>query len=145
MNEAKEQRTRRWQRPREKTVSVRAREEGGRVQGAVLRSFASTKTNEQMKVRIVVPPEVPHDTRIRIEDLVHMEIDQLKDDEQKGKQPGSGTQEPVNKQPGIGTPEPVEMKANTQRQDQRWERRSVQYLLRKRRGKARSTRGLRRI
>ena len=88
MKEAKEQRVRRWQRPRDETVSVRAREEGARVQGGpVLSSFATT------------------------------EIDQLKDDEKKGKQPGNGTQEPtkktardrdprtVNKQPGIGTPE----------------------------------------
>ena len=65
---------------------------------------------EQTGVRIVLPPEVPHDTRICIEELVDMEIDQLKDDEKKGKQPGNGTQEPVNKQPRIGTPEPVEMK-----------------------------------
>ena len=64
----------------------------------MLSSIATTETNEQKEVRIVVPPEEPHDTRICIEDLVDMEIDQLKDDEKKGKQPG------------IGTPEPVEMK-----------------------------------
>ena len=59
---------------------------------------------EQTEVRIVVPPEVPHDTRICIEDLVHIErekkgheIDQLKDDEKKEKQPGNGAQEPMNK------------------------------------------------
>ena len=58
----------------------------------MLSSFASTETNEQTEVRIVVPPEVPHDTRICIEDLVDMEIDQLiDDDEKKGKQPGNGT------------------------------------------------------
>ena len=68
MKEAKEQRVRRWQRPRDETVSVRAREEGARVQGGpVLSSFATT------------------------------EIDQLKDDEKKGKQPGNGTQEPTKK------------------------------------------------
>ena len=61
------------------TCAQSKREEGARVQGgAVLSSFATTETNEQMKVGIVVPPEVPHDTRICIEDLVDMEIDQLK-------------------------------------------------------------------
>ena len=45
--------------------------------------------SEQMDVRIVVPPEVPHDTRICIEDLVGTDIDgpdidDLKDDEKKG-------------------------------------------------------------
>ena len=48
-------------------------------------------------MRIVVPLEVPHDTRICIEDFVDIEIDQLKDDEKKGKQPGNGTQEPMKK------------------------------------------------
>ena len=52
---------------------------------------------EQTGVRIVLPPEVPHDTKICIEELVDMEIDQLKDDEKKGKQPGNGTQEPMKK------------------------------------------------
>ena len=33
---------------------------------------------EQTEVRIVVPPEVPHDMRICIEDFVDIEIDQLK-------------------------------------------------------------------
>ena len=76
MKGAKEQRTRRWQRPREETVSVRMREEGTRVQGeisaggAAHSSFASVESNGQMKVRTVVPPEVPHDTRICIEDLL---------------------------------------------------------------------------
>ena len=94
VKEAKEQKTRRWQRPREKTAAVRAREEGARIRdGAVLSSFASVETNEQVKVRIVVPVEVAHDTRICIEDLVDMEIDQLKDDEKKEKQPWNGTQE----------------------------------------------------
>ena len=75
---------------------LRAREEGARVQGAVLSAFATTETNEQMKVRMVVPPEVPHDRRICMEDLVDMEIDQLRDDEKKGKQPGNGTPEHVS-------------------------------------------------
>ena len=44
-----------------------------------------------------MPPEVPHDMKICIEDLVDMEIDQLKDDEKKGKQPGNGTQELMKK------------------------------------------------
>ena len=97
MKEAKEQRTRRWQRPREETVSVRARRKGARVQGgAVLSSFATAETNEQMEEKKVTL-EVPHDTRICIEDLVDMEIDQLRDDEKKGKQPGDGTQEPKKK------------------------------------------------
>ena len=46
-------------------------------------------SSEQTEVRI--------DTRICIEDLVDMEIDQLKDDDKRGKQPGNGTQEPVKK------------------------------------------------
>ena len=55
------QRTRRWQGPRE---------EGARVRGTVLSSFASTAaTNEQREARIVVPAEVPRDTGICIEDL----------------------------------------------------------------------------
>ena len=59
----------------------------------MLSSFASTaETNEQTKVRIVVPPEVPHDTRICIEDLVAMEIDQSKDNE-KERKTARGTQE----------------------------------------------------
>ena len=57
---------------------------------------------EQTEVRIVLPPEVPHDTRICIEDLVDIErvkkgheVDQLQDDEKKGTQPGIGTPGPV--------------------------------------------------
>ena len=96
--EAKEERVRRLQRPREKTAAVRAREEGARIQeGAVLSSFATADTNEQTEVRIVVPPKVPHDTRFCIEDLVDVEIDQLRDYEKKGKQPGIGTPEPSKK------------------------------------------------
>ena len=60
--EAKKQRVRRWQRPREETVSVKTREEGARARGRV-----------------------------------RGEIDQLKDDEKKGKQPGIGTPEPVER------------------------------------------------
>ena len=43
---------------------ARTREEGARAQrGAVLSSFASTaETNEQKKVKTVVPSDVPHDT-----------------------------------------------------------------------------------
>ena len=63
----------------------------------MLSSSATAETNEQTKERTVVPLEVPHDTRICIEDLVDMEIDQLRDDEKKGKQPGDGTQEPQKK------------------------------------------------
>ena len=33
----------------------------------------------QTQQRIVVPPEVPHDTRISIEDIEDMEIDQLRE------------------------------------------------------------------
>ena len=47
-------------------------------------SFAkSTKTNEQTKVKIRVPPEVPHDTRICIEDLVDTDVDEPDVDKQK--------------------------------------------------------------
>ena len=93
---AKDQKTRRWQKPREKTAAVRAREEEARIQeGAVLSSFATIEVNQQMKVRLVVPPEVPHDTRICIEDLVDMEIDQSKDDEKrKENSQGSGPKNP---------------------------------------------------
>ena len=87
MKEAEEEKTRRWQRPRQEAVAVarrdkeRTREEGA-LQGAVLCSFAkSTKTNEQKKVRFVVPPEVPHDARISIEDLVYTDIDESDVDE----------------------------------------------------------------
>ena len=92
------ERVRRWQRPREKAVLQGTKEEGARVQEKVLSSFASTaETNEQKKVRIVVPPEVPHDTRNCIGDLVDTETDQLRNYEKKVKQPGAGTQEPVKK------------------------------------------------
>ena len=103
----------------------------------VLSSFATTETNEQTKVKIRVPAEVPLDTRICVEDVDESEIDidQSKDNEKKGKQPGNGTQEPKKENsqgPGPGPrtreqtardrdQEPVETKAN----------------LRNRRGKAR--------
>ena len=62
-----------------------------RLGGAALSSFATVEMDaqtkkrqrvispEQTEVRIVVPPEVPHDTRICIEDFVDMDIDQLKE------------------------------------------------------------------
>ena len=47
-------------------------------------SFAkSTKTNEQTKVKIRVPPDIPHDTRICIEDLVDTDVDEPDVDKQK--------------------------------------------------------------
>ena len=68
----KEQRVRRWQRPREETTPVRTREEGARDQeGAVLSSFATTETNEQLKKAREWDPKNP-----------------------RRKQPGIGTQEP---------------------------------------------------
>ena len=109
---AKEQRTRRWQRPREKTAAVKTREEGARIQeGALLSSFATAETNEQTEVRIVEPLEAPHDTRICIEDLVdtdidESDIDELRDDK-KRKQPGNGTQEQMR----TGTQEPLNKRA----------------------------------
>ena len=88
----------RWQRPRE---------EGARDQ--VLSSFATAGTGEQTKVKIWVPAEVPRDTRICIEDVNEsdMDIHQSKENEKKGKQPGTGTQGPVKKIDGEGTQEPV--------------------------------------
>ena len=74
-----EQRMRRWQRPR--------REEGARDQEATHCSSTTVKMNAQIKKRqpvirstpterrIVVPPEVPHDTRICTEDLDFDESD----------------------------------------------------------------------
>ena len=62
------------------------REEGARVQGevssggAVLSSFVSVDMNAQTKQRMVVPPEVPRDTRISIADFVDMDIDQSKEE-----------------------------------------------------------------
>ena len=62
-------------------------------------SFATAETNEKTEVRIVVPAEVPHDTRTIIEELVYtdadesdMDIHQSKENEKKGKQPWNGTQ-----------------------------------------------------
>ena len=99
---SKEQRVRRWQRPREETVSVRTRE-GARVQGeissrgaahsssATVEMNAQTKkrqtviSTEQTEVRIVVPPEVPHDTRICVEDLVDKEINQLREEKRSAR------------------------------------------------------------
>ena len=69
----------------------------------MLSSFAKPdKTNEQTKRSTVVPLEVPHDTRICIEDLVdtnfdESDVDELRD-EKKAKQSRAGTQEPVKKQ-----------------------------------------------
>ena len=61
----------------EETTPVRKKEEVARSRGAMPSSFAkSTKTNEQTKVKIRVPPEVPHDTRICIEDLVDTDVDE---------------------------------------------------------------------
>ena len=73
-----EQKTREWQRPRARTpAQQRTKEEGARSRRAVLSSFAkSTKTNEQKKVRVVVPAEVPHDMRKCIEDLVDTNFDE---------------------------------------------------------------------
>ena len=63
----KSQRVRRWQRPREKRQTV--------------------ISPEQTEVKIVLPAEVPHDTRICIEDFVDIErekkgheIDQLREE-----------------------------------------------------------------
>ena len=79
-------------------------EEGKLVRGAVLSSFATAETKEQKKVKIVVPPEGPHDARISIEDLVYTDADesdmyihQSKENEKKAKQPKNGTQEPKKK------------------------------------------------
>ena len=60
------------------------------------------------EVKIRVPAEVPRDTRICIEDVDEsdIEIDQSKEHEKKGKQPGTGTQEPLNKQTRTRTQEP---------------------------------------
>ena len=94
----KEQRVRKWQRPREETESVRTREEGAQVQGeissggvahsssATVEMNAQTKKRqtmispEQTEVRIVVPSEVPHDMRICIEDLVDTDIDDSREE-----------------------------------------------------------------
>ena len=79
----------------------------------MLSSFATAETNEQTKVKIRVPAEVPRDTGISIEDLVYTDVDesdveihQSKENEKKAKQPGTGTQGPLNKQTGNGTQEP---------------------------------------
>ena len=57
-----EQKTREWQGPRAGTpAQQRTKEEGARSRRAMPSSFAkSTKTNEQTKVRFVVPPQVPN-------------------------------------------------------------------------------------
>ena len=74
----------------------------------------------RQKKRVVVPPEVPHDTRICIEDLVtnfdESDVENLRD-EKKVKQPGAGTQEPVKKQPARGSdPRTLERKEQCQLQ-----------------------------
>ena len=95
----KEQRVRRWQRPREETTPVKTREEGARARGRVRGRTAIRP--EETKQRIVVPPEVPHDTRICVEDLVDIDesdVDQLRVYEKIVKQPGAGTQEPVKRE-----------------------------------------------
>ena len=78
----KEQRVWRWQRP-----SVKTREEGARDQEATHSSSATAKMSAQTKERhtvisttpteqrVMVPPEIPHDTRICIEDLGFEESD----------------------------------------------------------------------
>ena len=82
-------------------------------------SFA--KSTEQTKVRVVVPPEVPHDTKICIEDLVDTNFDESDvenlRDEKKLKQPGAGTQEPLKKQPAsLSDPRTLERKEQCQLQ-----------------------------
>ena len=85
-HQKEQQRMRRWQRPQ--------REEGARDQEATHSSSTTFEMNAQTKKRqtvisprpterrIVVPPEVPHDTRICIEDLDFDESDsdELRDD-----------------------------------------------------------------
>ena len=56
----------------------------------MLSSFASTEMNEQTEVGIVEPPEVPHDTRICIEDLVDTDIDESDIDELRDEQEVQG-------------------------------------------------------
>ena len=92
------------------------REERARVQ--VLSSFAKPdKTNEQTKRIMVAPLEIPHDTRICIEDLVdtnfdESDVDELRD-EKKAKQSRARTQEPVKKQTARdGTQRPLKEKSS---------------------------------
>ena len=73
---------------------------------------STAETNEQTKVRVVVPLEVPHDTRICIEDLV--DIDELR--ERKENSQGMGPKNPRRKQPGFGTQGPLKKKEHTQPQ-----------------------------
>ena len=67
---------------------------------------STAETNEQTKVRMVVPLEVPHDTRICIEDLV--DIDELR--ETKENSQGMGPKNPRRKQPGVRDPRTLEEK-----------------------------------
>ena len=67
-------------------------------------------------MRIVEPPEAPHDTRICIEDLVdtdidESDIDELRD-EKKRKQPGNGTQEQMKKTAKDRDPRTPEQKSS---------------------------------
>ena len=72
-------------------------------------SFAD-KTKEQKKVGVVAPAEVPHDTRICIEDLVDTDFDESDVDELRAEKKGHESKEQcsvhslrprrMNKQPG---------------------------------------------
>ena len=92
----KEQRVRRWQRPREETTPVKEIERERR-RGTRPRSSAQficdsrdertdkEKTNSDqptpIEQRVMVPPEIPHDTRICIEDLVDPDFEESDVDE----------------------------------------------------------------
>ena len=71
---------------------------------------SAPETNEQTKLRIVVPLEVPHDTRICIEEIV--DIDELRSER---KQQGMGPKNPRRKQPGVSQG-PLKKKEHTQPQ-----------------------------
>ena len=87
----KERRVRRWQRPREEKP-VKEREEGARDQEAAHRSSATVEMNAQTEKRqtvisptpteqrVMVPPEIPHDTRICIEDFEGSDVDEWRDE-----------------------------------------------------------------
>ena len=79
---------------RESCSSESERRRGTNPRRSSAQSFATAETNEQMKVRIVVPLEVPHDTRICNEDLSDTDIDESDldelRDERKGNNQGMG-------------------------------------------------------
>ena len=102
-----------------------AQKDAGRSRGAAPSSLTKQgKTNEQKKVRVVAPAEVPHDTRICIADLVDTDFDESDVDELRAEKKEHESKEQcsvhslrprrMNKQSGIWDPKTLDRKEQRQ-------------------------------